>query len=89
MQNAIKHGNKEDNKKQVKIRVGVCESIVYFIIEDEGEGFANKCPVQQDSISDLCDLKENGRGLTIVNNLCDKVKYNIRGNKVVVLKKLD
>ncbi len=89
LQNAIRHGNKEDDQKQVKIRVGVSGSNVYFIIEDEGEGFVNRCSGQQESFPDMCDMKESGRGLVIVSNLCDRVKYNYKGNKVVVLKRLD
>lgn len=89
LQNAIRHGNKEDREKQVKIRVGVSDNNVYFIIEDEGEGFTNRCGEQQESFVDMCDMKENGRGLIIVSNLCDRVKYNIKGNKVVILKRLD
>ncbi|OPZ86516.1 MAG: Anti-sigma F factor [Firmicutes bacterium ADurb.Bin419] len=89
LQNAIRHGNKEVIEKQVKIRVGVNDNDVYFIIEDEGEGFVNRCSGQQDPLLDMCDMKESGRGLLIVRNLCEKVKYNAKGNKVVVLKKLE
>ncbi|WP_235715943.1 ATP-binding protein [Acetivibrio cellulolyticus] len=89
LQNAIKHGNKEDSAKQVKIRTGISKNYVYFIIEDEGEGFERNCIVRPENLTELCELKEGGRGLLIVRNLCDSVKYNFKGNKIVVLKSLD
>lgn len=89
LQNAIIHGNKQDSSKQVKIRAGISNNYVYFIVEDEGEGFKSNCIGQSESILDICDLKESGRGILIVKNLCDSVKFNSRGNKIVVLKRLD
>lgn len=87
--NAIVHGNKEDKAKQVKVRTGIDNGFVYFIIEDEGEGFNFNCCSHQEDLFNVMDMKENGRGVLIVRNLCDKVKYNTKGNKIVVLKKLD
>jgi len=87
--NAIIHGNKEDKTKQVKVRTGIENDFVYFIIEEEGEGFDINCCSQPEGCLDIPDLKESGRGILIVKNLCDKVKYNTRGNKIVVLKKLN
>lgn len=87
--NAVVHGNKEDKSKQVKVRTGIDNDFVYFIIEDEGEGFNINCCSQPEDLFDIMDMKENGRGILIVKNLCDRVKYNTKGNKIVVLKKLD
>lgn len=87
--NAIIHGNKEDKTKRVKVRTGIDNDFVYFIIEDEGEGFNFNCSSQPEECLDISDLKESGRGILIVKNLCDKVKYNTKGNKIVVLKKLN
>lgn len=87
--NAVIHGNKEDKSKLVKVRTGINNDYVYFIIEDEGEGFNINCYGRQDECLDILDMKENGRGILIVKNLCDKVKYNSKGNKIVVLKKLN
>lgn len=91
--NAIRHGNKNDESKHVKLSAGTTENgYAFFIVEDEGNGF--NCGERQfcctglvDS-NDLNDIKESGRGILIVNSLCDKVKFNSRGNKVVILKKL-
>lgn len=91
--NAIRHGNKEDCTKAVKIKTAITkDKYVIFLIEDEGEGYDYKCITQENKnpfeIAEICGLNETGRGLFIVKNLCDKMKFNSKGNKVLVLKKL-
>lgn len=91
--NAIKHGNKNNLDKNVKISSGITEDgFCYFIVEDEGEGFTKSdnqfCCTGIVDYDDLLNLKESGRGILIINSLCDKVKFNKKGNKVVILKKV-
>jgi len=93
LQNAIKHGNKEDSSKSVEVSVGItANNHAYFIVEDEGEGYDREsaCEKQYDPVEmpDICDLKESGRGILIVRSLCDKIIFNKKGNKVIVFKKL-
>lgn len=89
-QNALKHGNKGLAAKRISIKVWVTDrNSIVFVIEDEGEGFNYTC-LSRDGFepADLCDLKESGRGMLIVKNLCDRLTFNKKGNKVVVLKKI-
>ena len=77
-----------------KGKIGITENgYAFFIIEDEGEGFDFKSFIEKDfEIEDTVDikhLKESGRGVLIVKKLCDKLKFNEKGNKAVVLKKLN
>ncbi|MCX7923663.1 MAG: ATP-binding protein [Clostridia bacterium] len=90
--NAVRHGNKEESNKQVKISVGVTgNEYMFLIIEDQGEGYNYKCIVEENQnineLFDICNMKETGRGVMIVRTLCDRLKFNKKGNKVVVLKK--
>ncbi|MCR4435195.1 MAG: ATP-binding protein [Clostridiales bacterium] len=92
--NAIKHGNHCESCKCVKITAGLTEdACVFFIVEDEGAGYdytgilENSRAGAQD-FGDLCNIKETGRGLLIIKSLCDKIKFNQKGNKVIVLKRL-
>ncbi len=41
LKNAIKHGNKRDVSKKIKVWHGYTENSAHLIIEDEGEGFKN------------------------------------------------
>lgn len=87
--NAISHGNNFDcNKKVLVVLKKVYNKYIYIGISDEGTGFDYKNSINHivcnESINDTCC--EHGRGLLIVRNLCDKMKFNHTGNKVSILK---
>lgn len=91
--NAIKHGNKENVDKRVKLNAGITNrGYAYFIVEDEGDGCNYKslidCGQNTNDAIDYLDMRESGRGILIVKNFCENIKYSQRGNKVVILKKL-
>ena len=91
--NAVKHGNREDENKKVRIKAGVTyNGFACLIVEDEGCGYDYECICKKKSCyaveDDICDIMESGRGILIVKSLCDQVKVNEKGNKIVVLKKL-
>lgn len=83
--NAVKHGNKFDARKLVRITAEVSKSEARFTIEDEGEGF------DVNSIPDPLDpenlFKTSGRGVLFIYNIMDEVKYNERGNRLTMVKK--
>ncbi len=85
--NAIKHGNKFDRDKIVRVSAEVSPKEARFTIEDEGEGF------DVDSIPDPRDpenlFKTSGRGVLFIYNIMDEVKYNERGNRLTMIKKSD
>ena len=83
--NAVKHGNKFDAKKCVRITAEVSNEEARFTIEDEGEGFR---------VADIPDprnpenlFKTSGRGVLIIHNVMDEVTYNERGNRLTMIKK--
>ncbi|PYT00130.1 MAG: hypothetical protein DMF63_09180 [Acidobacteria bacterium] len=83
--NAVKHGNKFDAKKLVRIIAEVSSAEARFTIEDEGEGFdVNSIPDPLDP-SNL--FKTSGRGVLFIYNIMDEVKYNERGNRLTMIKK--
>lgn len=83
--NAVKHGNKFDTKKLVRVIAEVSAGEARFTIEDEGEGFdVNSIPDPLDP-SNL--FKTSGRGVLFIYNIMDEVKYNERGNRLTMIKK--
>lgn len=91
--NAIMHGNRESESKSVKINADITnENILYIIIEDEGCGYdySKLCSEQASPPCDTGheDVCECGRGLKIVKCLCDQVKVNSKGNKIVIEKRI-
>ena len=83
--NAVKHGNKNDPNKLVRVGAELSPKEASFTIEDEGEGF----DVQ--TIPDPCDpanlFKSSGRGVLLIYNIMDEVEYNAQGNRVKMVKR--
>jgi len=83
--NAVKHGNKFDATKLVRITAEVSTKEARFTIEDEGEGF-NVAEIPDPT--DTANLfKTSGRGVLIIHNVMDEVRYNERGNRLEMVKK--
>lgn len=78
--NAIRHGNKFDKDKNVYLTLQVENNQLLFEVEDEGPGF------DYDSLPDPTapENLENpgGRGIFLMRNLCDDVKFFDDGKKV-------
>lgn len=92
LQNAIKHGNERGKKNKVFLNVYIMnENVLNITIKDQGSGF-NASKILQDELNrkvcDVQELTECGRGLCIIKNLCDRMDFNRRGNRITVLKKL-
>jgi len=85
--NAVKHGNKSDPTKLLKITAELSPKEACFTVEDEGEGF----DIRQ--IPDPCDpanlFKSSGRGVLLIYNIMDEVEYNAQGNRVKMVKRPD
>jgi len=83
--NAVKHGNKNDPSKLVRITAELSPKEAAFTVEDEGEGFNVR------DIPDPCDptnlFKASGRGVLLMYNIMDEVEYNAQGNRVKMVKR--
>lgn len=85
--NAVKHGNKYNAEKLVRILVEVSKDEARFTIEDEGDGFdVNSIP---DPRNPENLFKTSGRGVLFIHNIMDEVTYNERGNRLTMIKKSD
>jgi serine/threonine-protein kinase RsbW len=85
--NAVKHGNKSDPTKLLKITAELSPKEACFTVEDEGEGF------DINGIPDPCDpanlFRTSGRGVLLIYNIMDEVEYNAQGNRVKMVKRPD
>ncbi|MBX3293388.1 MAG: ATP-binding protein [Acidobacteria bacterium] len=83
--NAVKHGNKYDADKVVRIECEISQKEARFTVEDEGEGFdVNAIP---DPLDPENLFKTSGRGVLFIYNIMDEVAYNERGNRLTMVKK--
>jgi serine/threonine-protein kinase RsbW len=80
--NAIKHGNAGDRSKNVSLSLSLKESMIQFLIKDEGPGFDYEHlpdPTAPENIE-----KIGGRGIFLMKHLSDEVQFKEKG-KVVEL----
>ena len=82
--NAVKHGNKMDPSKKVKITYSVCSDRIEISMTDEGEGFELSAVKDPRYGEDL--FKPEGRGLLLMNSYMDVIEYNERGNSVYMVR---
>ena len=78
--NAIQHGNKENEELSINVSVKDNQNKVCFSVKDEGVGFDFENLPDPTSPENL--LKENGRGIFLMRNLADKVEFTGQGNEV-------
>ena len=83
--NAVKHGNKYDANKLVKVSAEVSVKEARFTVEDQGEGFDVKSIPDPTNPENL--FKSSGRGVLFIHNIMDEVTYNERGNRLTMVKK--
>jgi len=86
--NAIKHGNKEDSTKSIKIVFEIETDRIKIRIKDEGKGFQLeevKDPRKNENL-----LRDDGRGILIMKALMDEVKVlsGSEGNVLQLVKKI-
>ena len=77
--NAVKHGNKLDPNKNVRVRRIITPNWCVWQIQDQGNGLAitkriYKLPKETSSA--------NGRGLYIINECFDDIRWSSKGNRL-------
>lgn len=71
--NAIKHGNKGNDKLSVKLSIEFADNTLILKISDKGKGFEVekvKDPTKPENL-----LKPSGRGLLFMKNIMDSVEF--------------
>jgi serine/threonine-protein kinase RsbW len=83
--NAVKHGNKNDPAKLLRVTAELSANEACFTVEDEGEGFnLHEIPDPRDPAN---LFKTSGRGVLLIYNIMDEVEYNAQGNRVRMVKR--
>lgn len=71
--NAIKHGNNGNKLKNVFLSLSLDESLIKFVVKDEGNGFDYENLPDPTSPENL--EKPGGRGIFLMKHLSDEVKF--------------
>lgn len=78
--NAIKHGNQQNKAKNVSLSLSLQDSLIKFIIKDEGKGFNFKDLPDPTAPENL--EKPGGRGIFLMKHLSDEVIFKENGQIV-------
>jgi serine/threonine-protein kinase RsbW len=78
--NAIKHGNASDSKKNVFLSLNLDENLLKFIIKDQGHGFDYEHLPDPTAPENL--EKPGGRGIFLMKHLSDEVAFTDGGKTV-------
>ena len=82
--NAVKHGNKFDESKEVKLTFSNSSEIFEMTVRDFGPGFNVEeipDPTDQENL-----LKSNGRGILFMNSFMDTVEWENASDGGLVVK---
>jgi serine/threonine-protein kinase RsbW len=82
--NAIKHGNNDDPKMYVHVMLKVSTVEILVKITDEGEGF-DPLKVPDPTLDENLSVP-SGRGLMLMRAFMSVVRYNEKGNQVIMEK---
>jgi serine/threonine-protein kinase RsbW len=83
--NAVKHGNRNNPQKLLRVTAELSAREAIFTVEDEGDGFDVR------EIPDPTDpanlFKSSGRGVLLIYNIMDEVEYSQGGAKLKMVKR--
>ena len=83
--NAVKHGNRNNPEKLLRVTSELSQREAIFTVEDEGDGFdVAEIPDPTDP-SNL--FKSTGRGVLLIYNIMDEVEYSQGGAKLKMVKR--
>ena len=84
--NAMKHGNGLKRSVPVSVQAGYDEKKIWLRLEDRGRGFdAGRI---HDCTRGENILKCGGRGIYLIHELMDEVRYSARGNAILMVKSI-
>jgi len=82
--NAIKHGNRFDEQKEVHVQIKLSPERLLMRVEDQGDGFNPDDvpdPTEDSRLEQPC-----GRGVMLMRHYMSDVQFSKRGNRVEMTK---
>ncbi len=86
-ENAINHGNQDDESRTITVRFQNEPYGFDFIITDEGKGFNYKKIPEVDNYFDKNKKKES-KGFFLIRTLTDGIEFNEKGNEIKLIFKI-
>ena len=76
--NAIRHGNKQDPSRKIRIDLGIADRVVTIRVEDEGQGFDPATIPDPTEPQNL--LRPSGRGIFYMRQFMNRVDFDRASN---------
>jgi len=83
--NAVRHGNRNDTSKLLRVTAELSAHEAIFTVEDEGDGFDVRAIPDPRDPANL--FKSSGRGVLLIYNIMDEVEYSERGTRLKMVKR--
>jgi serine/threonine-protein kinase RsbW len=83
--NAMRHGNRLDPARQVRVEYQIAPEEFRIVVEDEGSGFDPAAVPDPRGSSER--NRTSGRGIALLRAVMSEVAYNSRGNGVTLVKR--
>ena len=90
--NAVKHGNQLDTQKVISVRYTVRSGCHWWIIADQGKGFKAPCGCPEPTADIAIDhnaIGDCGRGLYILHQIFDEVRWDCGGRELHLCKQVN
>ena len=81
--NAVVHGSRNNSRRVIIYHLRIENDIFFIEVEDEGYGFDWRAYFEKG----IPKLHDHGRGLAIMKRYFSAMKYNERGNKLLLVLK--
>jgi len=82
--NAIRHGSNQDPSKEITFSINLVQRHIVIAVTDQGPGFDWQKVMQSCSMN----LEESGRGICILGQYFDELKFNSKGNSLELKKRV-
>lgn len=82
--NAVGHGNRFDLGRFVMVDIEFENKTFVITVADEGKGFD---PASVPDPKSATELKSRGRGIYLIKEIADEVRFNDKGNVITIVKK--
>lgn len=74
------------SKRRVEVEYQVDSTKALYRITDQGKGFNHKAALENDFSHNKNEVIPHGRGIMMSKEIFDEIKYNERGNQVMLIK---
>lgn len=85
--NAIRHGNRLDASKRVRIASCTSPEQVEIMVEDDGVGFDRTCVPDPTAAENLC--RPSGRGILLIESYMTSVTWDKGGRRMCMIKQVE